>query len=574
MRRLLAIMGRRRRSRVVILALIMVAGSFFEMLGIGSAVAACTALADLPNFMSHPLVRAVWEFLGSPREDTFVVIIISLVIGIYIARAAYLVLETYYQSRFVRNCRHDVTVRIMGRVLSRPYLYFINANSASIMRSIIQDTNNFATYLEAFLKVITEGFVVACMAALLLVVSPFITLVSVGCLLAVLLIVRSRLRRRLLKAGELRREMESARVKWVNQSVHGIKDIKVGRSERFFYDRFAQSDALFTQAEIANRFWSSAPSYVIESIVVIGALVYLLIQTLSGVSLAETIPVLVAFALVLVRLVPATNRINSNLTSMSYHVNALRSVEESLAAPLDREALGSGKDAGDDLALEHSLVGDHLTFSYRSDLPPVLRDASIEVPIGSAVGIVGASGAGKTTLVDILLGLLSPQSGQILADGVSVEEHYSAYLRKVAYIPQTIFVLDDTIRANVAMGVDEESVDDELVWRCLEDAALAKKVRSLPEGLDTLTGDRGVRLSGGERQRLAIARALYWGCEVVFLDEATSALDVETESAILRTVHAIADCTTFIIVAHDPRTIADCDLVYEIADGKVRKVRG
>jgi ABC-type multidrug transport system fused ATPase/permease subunit len=276
-----------------------------------------------------------------------------------------------------------------------------------------------------------------------------------------------------------------------------------------------------------------------------------------------------------VRLMPSVNRMSSALNALSYLEPALDKMVEHLTVAEEWEKNHgqeeSSPSARQKISLNHKVELSDLTYSYPNAESPVLDHANMEITIGKSIGVVGASGAGKTTAIDILLGLLVPQQGQVLADGVDIQEDYEGWLDHIGYIPQMIFMLDDTIRANVAFGIPKEEVDEEQVWRALEEAQLKTFVQSLPDGLDTTIGERGVRLSGGQRQRIGIARALYKNPELLIFDEATSALDNETEAAIMESINALHGRKTLVIIAHRLTTIAECDIVYRVENGKITR---
>jgi ABC-type multidrug transport system fused ATPase/permease subunit len=300
---------------------------------------------------------------------------------------------------------------------------------------------------------------------------------------------------------------------------------------------------------------------------------------LKGREVDTLLPQLSAFAVAAVRLMPSVNRMTTNINSMSYLEPSLDKMLEHLSVaerwanePDGAEAgLAGGNESDEKLTLSEKVELSDITYCYPDAPSPVLSHADMEIPIGKSVGVVGASGAGKTTAIDILLGLLPPQAGQVLSDGMDIQKNYAGWLSHIGYIPQMIFMLDDTIRANVAFGIPKDEIDEKKVWKAIEEAQLAEFVKSLPDGLDTTIGERGVRLSGGQRQRIGIARALYPDPELLIFDEATSALDNETEAAIMESINALHGHKTLVIIAHRLTTIEECDIVYRVDNGKIKK---
>ena len=330
------------------------------------------------------------------------------------------------------------------------------------------------------------------------------------------------------------------------------------------------------QAERQNSVLNNIPRLLIEMVTVCSMLLFIAIMVLLGRDIQHLISIIGAFAMAAMKLLPSTNRIVAAFNSIAYMGPALDKTLENLKAAeeiVETVSKSSMPAGGKDFVIREGVALKGITFAYPNSDTQVLRHADMVIPVGKSVGIVGTSGAGKTTAVDVLLGLLKPQEGQILADGVDVMENYTQWLTKIGYIPQSIFMLDDSIRANVTFGLHTDEQSDAQVWKALEEAQLADFVRSLPQGLDTTIGERGVRLSGGQRQRIGIARALYSDPELLVFDEATSALDNETEAAIMESIHSLHGKKTLIIIAHRLQTIKGCDIVYRVHEGAIERER-
>ena len=372
--------------------------------------------------------------------------------------------------------------------------------------------------------------------------------------------------------------------------VNGIKEIMVGDKRGFFLDNFSRHGQRMVRAERWNILLQNVPRLLIEMSSIVSMLLALLAAVLLGASVSALVPTIAAFAMAALKLMPSANRISTALNGVAYYEPSLDKLFLSLSSVgedkpgeniqnksdnnfIEEWRQNRGDSGKQVFSLEHEVRACSISYCYPGTEQPVLKEADMLIPIGKSVGIVGASGAGKTTAVDIILGLLSPQSGEIFADGVPVREHYTDWLAHIGYIPQMIFMLDDTIKANVAFGIAQDLVEEAQVWRALEEAQLADFVRGLPEGLDTVIGERGIRLSGGQRQRIGIARALYPNPELLFFDEATSALDTETEAAIMESINRLHGKKTLVIIAHRLATIADCDMVYRVGEGKIVQER-
>ncbi len=318
---------------------------------------------------------------------------------------------------------------------------------------------------------------------------------------------------------------------------------------------------------------TNIPRLLIETVSIAGILLYVAISVIAGVNLNTLLPLISAFALAAMRLLPSVNRVNTYMANIAYYEPALNYIYDNVNVLKLREQeayqLNDNGNRDKKLTLKDEISLEHITFHYPNTDKYIFKDAVMKIPVGKSIGVVGASGAGKTTIVDVLLGLLGLQDGTINSDGVDVLDYYEEWLSHVGYIPQTIYMLDDSIRNNIAFGVDEKDISDDRVWEVLKEAQLKEFVEELPDKLDSQIGERGVRISGGQRQRLGIARALYHNPELLIFDEATSALDTDTETAIMDAIERLHGQKTMVIIAHRLRTIENCDMIYEVKDEKI-----
>lgn len=479
--------------------------------------------------------------------------------------------EYYAQARFVYNNRFATQCRLFEAYLHRPYEYFLGAQSGEILRVVQSDVSEVFHTLSALLVMATELVVSVVLVAAVFIISPSMTVFVAAVMLFMILVIAMVLKPMLYREGLAMQQGNASANKWMLQAISGIKEVKVARKEAFFQSHFENSGKKLVKATRINMVAQQIPRLLIEMASVCSTLAVIAILIYGGQPVEVLIPALSAFAMAAVKLLPSANRIVTAMNTVAYSEPALDKLLESLSKLEDSRENGRGDDLGGPLFLEHEIELKGISYSYPGSGKRVLDKADMVIPVGKSVGIIGASGSGKTTAADLLLGLLAPLEGQVTADGVDVRTAYPAWLSHIGYIPQMIFMLDDSIGANVAFGCgrEEEAKRDDRVWKALEEAQLAKFVRSLPQGLDTQIGERGIRLSGGQRQRIGIARALYHDPQVLVFDEATSALDNGTEAAIMESIHALHGRKTMIIIAHRLTTIAECDLVYRVADGKI-----
>ena len=569
----------RQKRVMVVIVFLMLIGGVLESLSISVVIPVVSVLLDPKAVETNELLATIYNGLHLQNVTQFTVVMLVALIGAFILKNLFLFLQNVVQLRFVYTNQFATSRRMMINFMKRPYEYYLNADTAVIQRNITSDVNNMYGLILSVLQLISEGVVFACLVAVLLVVDAKMIMTIAALLVVVLLLIKVVLKPIMVKAGQENQDYYSGLYKWIEQSVMGIKEIKIANKEQYFINEYAKCGFGYVNAVQKYNLFNSTPRLLIETVCIAGLVLYMMIVMLQGATVTEMIPQLTTFGMAAMRLIPSANRINNYLTSISYFEPFFMGVSDHLQEEIHDENMVYDVEAYDHkkivekLDIKDKIRLEDITYKYPNSEQLIFDHADMEIPIGSAVGIVGSSGSGKTTVVDILLGLLELQTGTIYADGVNVKEHYEEWLKNIGYIPQTIFMIDSTIRKNVAFGIADEDIDDERVWAVLKEAQLDEFVKSLPEGLDTGIGERGIRLSGGQRQRIGIARALFEDPEVLVLDEATSALDNDTEAAIMESINRLHGKKTLIIIAHRLQTIEKCDIVYRVENGKVSRER-
>lgn len=561
------LLNRRQKKRVIILFFMMLIGAGFEVIGVSMMLPLVTAVTNADIITENQFCAWICGLFGITNHVDFVILCIIILVIIFIVKAAYLTFEYSIQYRFVYNNRFMTQTRLLSAYLNRPYEYFLSAQSGEIVRIVQEDAKNAFDMLTVILGFVTEAVVAVAVVITIFVINPFMTVFVALSLVLVILLVSKGLRPLLRREGETYQKTYAAANKWLLQSISGIKEVKVTQTENFFLDNFVKYGQKMVTAARLNSTLQTVPRNLIELVSVCSMMAVLGIMIVSGHPLDSLIPSLSAFVMAAVKLLPSANRMLASVTQMTFYEPALDNMLENLGVLSEKTTFADEEIKPLPLKKEIRLSG--ISYAYPGGERNIFDHADLAIPVGSSIGIVGASGAGKTTAVDILLGLLKPQAGQILIDGVDVSTNMQGWLSHIGYIPQMIFMLDDTIRENVMFGHTKDSHTDEAVWAALEEAQLADFVDTLPEGLDTAIGERGVRLSGGQRQRIGIARALFTNPDVLVFDEATSALDNDTEEAIMQSINALHGKKTMIIIAHRLSTIEGCDKVYRAENGKL-----
>lgn len=568
-----ALLNAHQRNRVVILLFMMIIGAVFEVFSVSMMLPLVSTIMNENIIYENVYISKLCGFFHITTHMDFIMFCIIVIMGLYILKTAYLLFQYYIQFRFIGYNQFATQEKLLASYMRRPYSFFLGAESGEIIRIVQTDTANTFNMLAVLLSAVSETIVAIALVITIFLISPLMSSFVAAILTILMILIVKIVRPILKKQGMILQESYAETNKWLLQAITGIKEIKVSQTERFFQDNFREYGLKMVYAMRINSTFQSMPRLLIELVSVCAMFVVMGLMLASGQSVNSLVPALSAFVMAAIKLLPSANRIVGAVNQIVFFEpaldNMLANIKDAEAkgialltnhvdACLDREKIGLARD----------IYMKNISFSYPNSEIKILENAELVIPVGSSVGIIGVSGSGKTTAVDILLGLLTPQEGQVFADGVDVSTNMSGWLQHIGYIPQMIFMLDDTIRANVEFG---KASDEANVWRALEEAHLADFVKGLPDGLDTKIGERGIRLSGGQRQRIGIARALYHDPDVLVFDEATSALDNDTEASIMESINSLHGKKTLIIIAHRLSTIEECDIVYRVGEGTIRK---
>lgn len=573
--KVLGLFNAKQKGRIVILFCMMVIGAGFETLGVGLILPIMTVVVS-PESVESGWLAVLYHFFRMKSTNQFMILLISLLIALYVVKNIFLYCLAYVQARFICKNQFAMSNRLFRAFVNRPYEYFLNSSTAVILRVTGQDVNNVFLLLTNILNFFAEFFVALFLVVLLLCVDVTMTVLMAFILFIAMMLNKQGLKPVLFQAGKQLQDSSANMSKWQLQTLSGIKEVKVTNKQEYFMEQYETYGWKTVNVQRKLNVLSQVPRLIIETVSIGGVLAIIDFMLIRGADISQMMTQLSAFAMAAVRLMPSANRMNNYLNGMASCEASLNTVIQILDE-MEKENRNGKKEEDsqknlDSMELKKEINMEDIVFAYPGNEKLIFDHAKMQVPVGKAVGIMGPSGAGKTTIVDILLGLLHPSKGRILADQVDVMEHYSAWLANIGYIPQTIYMLDDTIRENIAFGISKNQVTEERIWEVLKEAQMDEFVRELPEGIHTMIGERGVRLSGGQRQRLGIARALYHDPPLLVFDEATSALDNETEAAIMEGIQHLKGRKTMIIIAHRLGTIQDCDIIYKVEGGKIAEV--
>lgn len=563
------IFDRRDKGRIAILLVAIVIGSFIELLGVMIFLPFVEIIADQATIEKTWYLRAIYEFFNFSSHKTFMVAYSGGIIAVYLIKNIYLVLEKSYIFKFSYNTQMKLSIRLLGTYMKEPYTFHLNNNIATLQRSLQEDTSRFMQVVMYSLELVAELAVCGVMVIYLLIISKSMTIIVLGLLVFFVGLFLLTTRKYSRKLGLDNQGYQGKLFQWMNQALGGIKEIKILGRESYFTDAYQGYYKKYAKGLWIARTISILPKYTVETVSMTGILIAIIVKLLFGeADMIYYISQLAAFAVAAMRLMPSVGRINEHATNMIYALPSVELIYRDLKAV--EEYIGvQEREEKEEWQLKDAIEVQDVTYCYPNTEEAVIDGADIRIEKGKTVAFIGSTGSGKTTMVDIILGLLSPQKGRVMADHINVHQKPKTFHAQVGYIPQVIYLSDDTICNNIAFGVPTDKIDERAVLAAMEKAQLAEFVNTLPLGLDTIVGDRGVRLSGGQRQRIGIARALYHDPEILVLDEATSALDNETESAVMEAIENLQGMKTMIIIAHRLTTIRNVDTIYEVEKGRI-----
>lgn len=543
-------------------------GTVVECIGVTAIMPLVSVVVDENLIRSDEKYIFLGKLLNINTQEQFVFSLSVLLIVVYLVKNIYLILEYDCQYRFIYNNQARMSERVFRTYINEEYLFHVNKNIAELQRNTVSDIVRFYSVVLAFVQLATEAAVCMALIIYLSICDWTVTLLIAGIIMLFYLGFFIGTKNYSIKLGKMEREVSVLQNKCLLQSFGGIKDVKVTNTEEYFIKNFKNNAIRSAILTRKSSMLAIIPRPIIESLCICGLLMIVAIRVLFGMDMSKMIPLLSMFAVAAFRMLPAFNRISGYVHTILVGKSAVDDLYKDIVDVDNISERLKENNEIIELDINSGISVRNVSFKYPNSESYVLENISFDLPSKKSVAFIGTSGAGKTTLADIILGVLKPESGGVFVDNVNVYENEKSWHNIIGYIPQTIYLVDDSVRSNVAFGIEREDIDDNRVWKALEQAQLADFVRTLPNGLNTEVGDRGVRLSGGQRQRIGIARALYNEPKLLILDEATSALDNATEEAVMSAIDYFHGNITMIIIAHRLTTIKNCDIVFEISDGK------
>lgn len=557
--------------KLVILLFLMLVAAGLEVAGIGMIPAFVAIVADPERVLAVEWLQPLLNFLEITNSKDLLIWGSTALVSIFILKGIYIIAFNYYEARFIYRRRYTISHRMMRAYMHAPYIFHLQRNTAELLRNVAQEVGTFiSTVVTNILKMTREAVMALAILIFLFVMEPLITLLvilltGVGAGTFILMT-----KKKMKEYGREEQERRSEMIKALNQGLGGIKDARVLNREEEFIEKFRIQALKSTRLLAYLRFIQQVPRPVVESTAVIGMLLVSVLLVWQDRPMSTIIPTLTLFAMATVRLMPSVQEIVSLYTSVRYNIVTLNPIYNDLKELEEYNTkFKKDRESQKQIRLDKNIEIKNVSYSYPETEEQALKNISITIPKGKAVAFVGASGAGKTTIVDLVLGLLEPDEGEIIVDGVNIQKNLSAWQKNIGYIPQMIYLADETLRSNIAFGIPKNEIDENKVRQAVNLAQLKSMVNRLPNGLDTIVGEHGTRLSGGQRQRIGIARALYHDPDVLIMDEATSALDNITEKQITSAIESLKGERTLIIIAHRLTTVKNCDQLYFMEEGKI-----
>lgn len=568
------ILNKEQKGYSALVFILSVISAVFELLGVSILIPMVNAFLEPATLAEQPYIVPFIRIFHLQDTRQIVLFLCAVMIVLYIVKNMYGIFYSWVSAKFTYKIFRELSIRTLNAYMKQGYSFFVANNSARLLRGLNADINSVYTIISNLFALFNRCLTLVCIIILIVAVAPqlafFLLALVAGCFILTQLIFRKSMQCN----GKIAREY-GYRVNQASlEAIQGSKEVLVTNRQNYFVNQYEKCMATAHRAGVKIAIGQSAPNYIIEMVSISGLLFAVALQVMTSTDTLKLLQQMAVLATAAFRILPTAGGILGSINVFIYNAPALSAAYETLYLVKDLEqndSAGFGKEEKEALArrkFESELTLSHITFCYESRKLKVIDDLNLTIKKGTSVAFIGSSGAGKTTLADIILDLLKPQSGKILMDGIDIEDLGGRWNQIIGYVPQSIYMTDSTIRRNIAFGIDEEEIDDDRVWHALEMAQMKEFVEHLPIQLDSMVGEWGVQFSGGQKQRIAIARALYSNPDILILDEATAALDTETETAVMEAIDALQGIKTLIIVAHRLTTIRNCDKIYEIKDGK------
>jgi len=558
---------KRQRKGLIILTLLLFVGMILEVFGLGILIPAISILLDPEMIEKTPLISSIKSFFPYFSHDNFVFLFLGVIVIIYLLKSLFLVFLTFKQNRFLANITAYISNNLFSSYLSQPYVFHLNRNASELIKNIQVEIYYLYVFISSLIIFFIEGGFIIAVLSTLIYIEP-IGAISIGIFYGLLSLIFLKLTRRRLNAwGELRQSLDNNVSKIAFEGLGGIKDILILGKKSFFLNNFSKQNYLKARLTANQDTVSQIPRLYLEFISILGLVSFIILMFIQDRDPSNLFTVLGVFVAATFRMIPSLNRIIAAKQSMKYYLPSVDVIYNEINSYTQ---VKTPEDSAENFKFQNEIKFKKVNFNFKNGIP-VLKDVSVKISKGQIIGIIGESGSGKSTFVDLLIGLHKPTSGEVFIDGNQNFQLKQSWRNNIGYVSQTIYLTDDTIKNNIALGVSEDKINTIRINQLIKDVQLEEFIKTLELGFDTKVGERGVQLSGGQRQRIGIARALYNQPEILVLDEATSALDSETEKEVMESINNLKRDKTIIMIAHRMTTLSNCSEVYEVKNNSIFK---
>ncbi len=556
--------------KIAMLFLMMIIASLLALVGVGTVPVFVSAVIDADRVLNYPVLGDFLSWINITTPYSLTIFGSLVLFSVYLIKNLFMLFYDYMNNRYMMNRILFLQNRMFKAYMYSPYTFFISKNSSELLRNINSEVNKIVDgTLKPIMFVSLNVIMTVVIVSGLLVVEPLISVMGIFFFGGFSYLFLKLTRKKISFYGSESLDHRKSMTKAVLEGLQGFKDAKVLKRENFFLEEYHQHAQRHKTYDLKRTVLNAMPRQIIEMITLSGILFIAVIMVIQGREMASIVPTIALFGAAVMKIRPSINAVIQDVNNLRYNIYSVETVYNDLMYLEGKDKLIKPSKDVDRLVLSKEIRLKDLEFTYPNSNEPAIRNINLTIPKNSAVAFVGSSGVGKTTLVDVILGLLEPQKGSVSVDGKDIFENIDGWQKNIGYIPQFIYLLDDTIRRNICFGIPDNEVDEEMLWLAIETAQLGEMVRDLDEGVDTIVGERGVRLSGGQRQRIGIARALYNNPQVLIMDEATSALDNITEKVLIRAIERLRGDKTIIMIAHRLTTVQNCDTIHMMKEGEV-----
>lgn len=569
LQKLRIILGKKNVKKYILIAFLMLIGSLIDTFSVYMVLPFVYAIMEPDAFTMSTVTAVITKIWGNVNYTKMIAIIAIGIAILYIVRNAYMIMLNKIKHTFIAKCRTEASTNLFRNITKKEYSYFTETNTSSIQRLCITDIERTMIVIDSVLSVFMELITLILIIIMLMITDPLLTIIAGIAIFFIASLVNRPIAKYVDKLSKRYTVFYTGMLKWTQQFVGSLKDTLATNRREYFVTRFEADCQKYGVTRGKYNYLANISGYITNAVIMASVFIYVAFLASSGGNISDRIPEFALFALCAIKLMPSITTILGQINAIRYHMQGVEFVYEHINQEKETTINIEEKNTEEQLKLQDAIEINNLSFKFKDEEKELFHNVSLRIPAHKSTAFIGTTGSGKTTLADIILGLQKPTNGGVYVDGININDNLAKWANTIGYIPQNIYLIEDTIKSNIAFGIPIEKIDEDKVWKCIEAAQLSDYIEKLPKGIETITGENGVKLSGGQKQRLGIARALYRNPSFLVLDEATSALDSDTEGAVMDVIEHLVGKMTILIIAHRLTTIENCDLVYKIDNGVI-----